>query len=207
MLNESAFALKWKDFLVSELRPPGIWQTVFSFVPFPFCRWRRFSGNPTQRGKAEFYLLAWSVLGGTWSLSDSTNTLFFQTLGRCFFKTVRAFGMRSYPVHHEYTDRKSRSKISIHNRRHFVCVCVCVIALNVQCNSRTPRVCAAATCERRFWSSSCTGISSRPSEFAGELGGSTGPQMHDCSVGTRKASHLTNNKLKFTSVHHATWLK
>lgn len=36
--------------------------------------------------------------------------------------------------------------------------------------------------------------------FAGELGGSTGPQMPDCSVGMKKASHLMN-KINFMSVH------
>lgn len=74
-------------------------------------------------------------------------------------------------------------------------------SLSVQCNSQIPHVCAAATCERRFWSSFCTGISSHPSESAGELGGSTGPQMHDCSVGMKKVSHLMNKKKIHVSPH------
>lgn len=101
----------------------------------------------------------------------------------CFWDAFCA----SYPVYHEYTDRKSRSEISIHDRRHLVNVCVC---LSVQCNSQIPHVCAAATCGRRFWSSSCTGISSRLSGFAGELGGWTGLRMHDCSGGMKRVSHL-----------------
>lgn len=77
------------------------------------------------------------------------------------------------------------------------CVCDC---LSVQCNSQIPHVCAVATCERRFWSSSCTGISSRLSGFAGELEGWTGLRMHDCSGGMKRVSHLLNTKVM--SVHN-----
>lgn len=83
--------------------------------------------------------------------------------------------------------------------------CTCVrFSLSVRCNSRIPHVCAAATCERRFWSSSCTGISSHPSEFAGELGGSTGPQMPDCSVGMKKVSRLNEQNKFHVSPHYST---
>lgn len=65
-----------------------------------------------------------------------------------------------------------------------------VASLSAPHSSQTPRVCAAGTFWRRFWSSFCTGISLHPSGSAGGPSGWICLQTPGCSEGKKKASPL-----------------
>lgn len=74
-----------------------------------------------------------------------------------------------------------------------------VARLSAPRSIQIPRACAEGTCARRFSSSSCTGISSRPSGSASGLGGWTGRRTRDCSGGTRRVSHLPTQRERHVS--------
>lgn len=182
MLNEV------KDLSVTWRVKTKIQQTVFLIC---FGLWK-FPRN--QTGEPALNKTAFLLMGAdrTESQHDSADALSSQsTPGAVHFLLQEHFGVEClalciYITSTRLHDQRSQSQA----------LGECGSSISAPRSIRIPHACAEVTCGRRFWSSSCTGISSRPSGFASGRGGWSGRQMHDCSEDMRRVSHLPNQKEK-----------